>query len=153
MDWLGDPTLLPKPQLLPLGSKAHSHRARGTPLMGEVVGTQLPGPIAEPLEQLCENQTDLLCLRFNGSDSFTRGSRETKRWSERTLFRARSGKNFPPVQMLLNIADFWPSSASLGSARAVSPLGCFQTPHVLHRGTIFRYQPYSSMFQVIWTKD
>lgn len=77
--------------------------------------------MADPLEQLRENQTDLLGLRFNGSDSFTRGSRETKRWSERTLFRARSGKSFPPVQMLLKLQASGPALPPLALLEPSAP--------------------------------
>lgn len=48
-------------------------------------------------------------------------------------------------------AGFWPSSTLLGSAQAISLLGYFQksteTPDLLHQGTIFHCNLYSSIFQ------
>lgn len=73
MDWLGDPTLLPKAQPLPHGQQG----AKPTPTEP---GEALPwgmwwehsfqGQLQNPSSSYTKNQTDLLCLKFNGSDSY-----------------------------------------------------------------------------------
>lgn len=77
--WVGDP----RPQLFPHRWPPLLQGSRNSPPTGNVVGAQLPGPTANPFEQLHNNQTELLPLKFNGSDRVLPGGVEEQKEMER----------------------------------------------------------------------